>query len=469
MERPGGTPARWLGAHDRVGNRVSEQIDDSVSQSIYNEKNQLLGRSTGGALRWRGTLNEPGNVTFRSALVDGKPARMLSGNTFEVLLDVAEGMNTVTVQATDVSGNTTTKQYQVNLTATGASYTYDANGNLATKSEGTSAWTYTWDAENRLTQVAANGSTVALFAYDPLGRRVQKLAAGVTTKWTSDGSAILRQTGGSATVKFVQGSGIDEPLAIDDGTALSYYHADSLGSIVKTTNATGAVSFTRRTDVWGNPQVGGATAGYAFTGREWEPETALYYYRARFYDPEIGRFISEDPLRFRGGENFYLYVDDDPANFADPSGRVKVHGNWCGPNWTGGHKESYSHEHGSYRSLAGPYYDPPVDAEDAVCEKHDQCYAVCRDNYSCDQGSRRDCMAICDWGLVIQMPPTVTGTTIATGIALHPPDPETNKACGCKQPAAPAPPAPSNPGPSKPPNPYCATASDGKTYCWSPI
>src|SRR5206468_652442 len=82
----------------------------------------------------------------------------------------------------------------------------------------------------------------------------------------------------------------------------------------------------REYDPWGNPIQGSSTSGYAFTGREWEPETQLYYYRARYYDPSIGRFLSEDPIRFRGGNNFYRYAAANPANFLDPTGLwVQVH------------------------------------------------------------------------------------------------------------------------------------------------
>jgi RHS repeat-associated protein len=66
--------------------------------------------------------------------------------------------------------------------------------------------------------------------------------------------------------------------------------------------------------------VGAAQAGYAFTGREWDPETGFYNYRARYYAPGLGRFVSEDPIGFKGGLNLYGYVDGDPVNWADPSG-----------------------------------------------------------------------------------------------------------------------------------------------------
>ena len=58
----------------------------------------------------------------------------------------------------------------------------------------------------------------------------------------------------------------------------------------------------------------------AYTAREWDPEIELYYYRARYYDPEAGRFISEDPIRFLAGMNFYAYVENNPVRFVDPLG-----------------------------------------------------------------------------------------------------------------------------------------------------
>ena len=66
--------------------------------------------------------------------------------------------------------------------------------------------------------------------------------------------------------------------------------------------------------------MGASEPGYAFTGREWDPETGLYYYRARYYDPNAGRFISEDPIGFDGGVNFYSYVLNRPTRFVDPFG-----------------------------------------------------------------------------------------------------------------------------------------------------
>jgi RHS repeat-associated protein len=85
------------------------------------------------------------------------------------------------------------------------------------------------------------------------------------------------------------------------------------------------------------------------------------YYRARYYDPTIGRFLSEDPIRFWGGVDFYKYVDNSPTNMTDPSGKLPIHGNWCGPNWTGGRIEQYDPGHDK-SGIDGPwpYYNGPM-------------------------------------------------------------------------------------------------------------
>ncbi len=139
------------------------------------------------------------------------------------------------------------------------------------------------------------------------------------------------------------------------------------------------------------------------------------YYRARYYNPITGRFLSEDPIGFAGGINFYTYTDDSPTNLIDPSGEFVIYGNWCGPDWTGGRVEQYypSHDlpftvvHGPtqfYRGLPipqmgvsnTPYYLPPIDNLDAKCETHDKCYYSCRANNKCDKTARKNCMTQCN-------------------------------------------------------------------------
>lgn len=218
------------------------------------------------------------------------------------------------------------------LTTPSAAFTYDANGNLSTKTEAGSTWAYEWNAENQLTRVTKNAVEVARYSYDPLGRRIEKLLPGSQLHtYVYDGEDILWQDFASPLIEgnlvdpaphlYIHGPGIDEPLAVEHGNgAVWYYHSDGLGSVVRATDQDGNVVSERRYDAFGNLQTGADAAGYAFTAREWDPETGLHYYRARYYDPKLGRFISEDPIGFDGGINFFSYVASNPANWIDPFG-----------------------------------------------------------------------------------------------------------------------------------------------------
>jgi RHS repeat-associated protein len=200
----------------------------------------------------------------------------------------------------------------------------DPNGNLSSRTEGTDTWGYEWNANNELTRVTKNGVEKARFAYDPLGRRVEKVAGGVTTGYTYDEDHILREVRGQAAEMFMQGPWIDEALAVESGTGLSFFHADGLWSIAKVTDGSGAEVLSREHDVWGNLQAGEGGTGYAFTGREWDAESGLYYYRARYYDPMSGRFISDDPSGFENDINLYQYVFSNPTRWVDPTGEGAV-------------------------------------------------------------------------------------------------------------------------------------------------
>ncbi len=199
----------------------------------------------------------------------------------------------------------------------------DPNGNVLSKVEGADTWGYEWNAENQLTRVTRNGGEAARFSYDAFGRRVEKVAGGVTTGFAYDGMDILRETrSDGASLKYVHGLGVDEWLGRQSGDgSLTYLVGDALGSVVAETNSAGQVTLTRTYDAWGNlDATSAAVGGPAFTGRWWEPDVQLYDYRARWLDSKLARFISEDPIGFDGGENFYAYVENAPTNRVDPSG-----------------------------------------------------------------------------------------------------------------------------------------------------
>lgn len=106
------------------------------------------------------------------------------------------------------------------------------------------------------------------------------------------------------------------------GGTTSYYQADGLGSITSLTDGSGSLAATYSYDSFGKlvASTGTLVNPFRYTGRELDSETGLYYYRARYYDPQIGRFISDDPLRFGAGYNFYTYTENSPVNATDPSG-----------------------------------------------------------------------------------------------------------------------------------------------------
>jgi RHS repeat-associated protein len=214
------------------------------------------------------------------------------------------------------------------LTYPAYGWTYDSNGNTASRTVSGSTTSYSWDYENRLTSVTlpSGGGTVS-FKYDPFGRRVEKISpTSGTTIYAYDGDNIVEELdgSGSATARYTQGLGIDEPMEVQVGHGSYYYSADGLGSVVALTKSNGSAVNT----YFGYNTFGGMPAPtetvanpFRFTGREWDSETGLYYYRARYYDPLWGRFLSEDPLRSRSGPNFYNYVHNRPTILRDPTGR----------------------------------------------------------------------------------------------------------------------------------------------------
>jgi RHS repeat-associated protein len=185
--------------------------------------------------------------------------------------------------------------------------------------------TYAWDFENRLTSVVLPGSGgTVYFKYDPFGRRIYKSSSSGTSIYAYDGDNLIEGTNssGAAVARYSQGLNIDEPLVMLRSGTTSYYQADGLGSLTSLSNASGALASTYTYDSFGNlvASSGSLVNSFRYTGREFDTETGLYYYRARYYDLNIGRFLREDPLRFGAGINFYRYVFDNPSNFADPLG-----------------------------------------------------------------------------------------------------------------------------------------------------
>ena len=209
------------------------------------------------------------------------------------------------------------------------SYTYDANGSPLSDSSGKA---FTWDFENRLTSVFVPGTGTTTFKYDPFGRRIQKSGSAGTANYTYDADDQIEETNSSGGVvaRYSQSLSTDEPLVMLRSGTADFYDADGLGSVTSLSDVGGTLVQTYLYNSFGATSgAGGITNPFQYTSREADPETGLYYYRYRYYDPTTGRFLNEDPSGFAGGGNFYSYVGNSAIDFVDSYGLAP--GDWWDP------------------------------------------------------------------------------------------------------------------------------------------
>lgn len=220
-------------------------------------------------------------------------------------------------------------------------FTYDGTGNVITQERDDAVWGYGYDAENRLieavkTQMGSSTEKVATYFYDPFGRRIKKVIENVEEGETEDEKIqeylydnediVAIYDGKGRGTFFVHGPGIDEPLSVVQKGETYYYLFDGLGSVTGLTDNEGKIVQQYEYDSFGNLKQEGnkVKQPYAFTGREFDKETGLYFYRARYYDPTVGKFVSRDPvvgfISFPQSLNRYQYVYNNPVGFIDPSG-----------------------------------------------------------------------------------------------------------------------------------------------------
>jgi RHS repeat-associated protein/uncharacterized repeat protein (TIGR01451 family) len=203
-----------------------------------------------------------------------------------------------------------------------ASYTYDAEGNLVSRLDTGSGrtTTYDWNANHQLLAVHFSDSTLATYRYDPFGRRIEVNDRGTITRYAYDAENLHLEYDATNTLAAVYTNGIDinSVLEMTRGGQSYYYLKDGLGSTTALVNGAGTVSTSYTYDSFGRQtSAGNVPNPITYAGGQFDASSGLYYFRARYYDPVAGRFISEDPVE---SPNPYIYARNDPADFADPLG-----------------------------------------------------------------------------------------------------------------------------------------------------
>mgnify|MGYP001566709771 CR=1 FL=1 len=291
-------------SHDALGRRTQLQRSNGVTTTYnYDPASRLLG-----------ITHAKGTTTLEQLTQGFDPAD--NKNHVTQLIQTA----TALPSAVTAAYNAVNAQIQFNSGTLG----YDPNDNLT--NDGTN--TYVWDARDRL--IGITGGTTASFVYDALNRRIQKTlstqSSVLSTSYLYDGADMVAESGAS-NASYLSTLNIDEPLVRQTSTGNEYFHTDDLGSTLALTNDTGAVTTTYTYSPFGSTTVTGpSTNPFQFTGRE-NDGNGLYYYRARYYSPSHSRFLSEDPLEFDAGDpNLYAYVFNNPTNYIDPTGEIKIPG-----------------------------------------------------------------------------------------------------------------------------------------------
>jgi len=219
-------------------------------------------------------------------------------------------------------------------------YKYDAWGNLIEKVVGIVRWqTFTYDCENRLVKTETMANTqvesTSSYQYDSLGRRVAKQSEikGQTAhkRFLWQGLRMLREESPGQSSLYLYEPDSYAPLArVDEKEGevenkVYYFHTDQIGTPLEMTDAEGQIVWQAKYRAWGAVEklvVNEVEQNLRFQGQYFDVETGLHYNTFRYYDPEIGRFITQDPIGLLGGFNLYAYAPS-PTGWVDPYGLCK--------------------------------------------------------------------------------------------------------------------------------------------------
>jgi RHS repeat-associated protein len=283
--------------YDARGNRLSETSLDGTTAFTYDDLSRLASVTYADASVESYTYDAAGNRLTKASAPDVISYIYSTAGRLESLED---------------GGHT--------------SFTYDSNGNTLTAVTPAGTTTFTYDAQDRAVAID-DGTRTETMSYDADGVLIKKMLDGVTTTFVQDALAsneqVLQETSGSSATSFVLGV---TRLASENAGGRTYLHADALGSTRLLTDETGTESGTTTYGAWGGVRASSGTgSSFAFTGEETDP-FGLTYLRARYYDPNLGRFLQEDLqpglVTDTQGLAAYVYCRDNPVMMTDPSGQM---------------------------------------------------------------------------------------------------------------------------------------------------
>ncbi|RLG33490.1 hypothetical protein DRN97_04920 [Methanosarcinales archaeon] len=345
-------------SYDSMGRITSiNYANGVVLTNTYNEKgwltNQVYKKGTTTILSLSYSYDTIGRMTER---VDSSGTTTYTYDNDDRLTSVSYPWGDTVSYSYDGAGNRLTMvvnsgtpiQYSYNednqllSISDGTSFTYDSNGNVIEKDVNGQKTRYSYDYENRLTGITFPDSTVSEYKYCSCpgvscgcgygvwptsvgGKRIVKSTSSGTDYYFYDGEDIILEfdSNGVLQAQYTHGPGIDNVISMRRGGESYFFLKDYLGSVVAITDEEGNIVVRYTYDAWGTIV---STTGsniknpYRYTGREYDSESGLYYYRARYYNSVIGRFLQRDPIGAEGGVNLYVYVNDDPINALDPTG-----------------------------------------------------------------------------------------------------------------------------------------------------
>ena len=338
VDRPGGGSFSF--AYDALDRVTSLLHPDGVAEAMtWTDTGQLLSRTARlGSQVLASSDYTYGNGFLRTSMTNQAGANDYTYDTMGRLLSASHPASSGLAAESFTYDQTSNRTSWVGSPAASVAYTagrltrdgtfdyaYDAEGDLVRRTERATAraTTYDWNADHLLTAIHYPDGTTSTYRYDPVGRRIEVNDAGSIRRFVWDGANVVGEYDASNTLvsSYVTTQQPGQVLAARTGAAWQSYLVDGTDSVVATVDDSGTVTSRAAYDAYGRPAGSATNTNYAFTGHQYDAKSGLYYARARYYDPAVGRFISEDPIP---ALNPYQYGSCNPTNLVDSSGMQVV-------------------------------------------------------------------------------------------------------------------------------------------------